>query len=431
MLRISDIKEFFSRLEDKPLEPENSYYEPYLKDSPEDSDSPGDPIKRLGRRIIWSNSVSVNLLSGQRGSGKSTELRRLRKLLEEEACVVFLCDMQGYINLNFPIEITDFLLSVMLAFSESVGEKYQKDFVKENIGERFWNFLTNTNINLNELNLASKGKIVSVKAALQQDPTFKRRLQEKLRGHVTGIVEQTNDFCNELTAFIKKKEGDDKKIVLLVDSVEQIIGIGDNATEVHQSVENLFGHHSEKLYLNGIDVLYTVPPYLPPLVPGLGRNLGGGMIEYIPSIHVFKRGGDPDANGLAVMRKIINRRFHEWQQIFSPEQLNEIALSTGGDLRDFFRLIKGILLRTETVEQLPVRANILKKAKAHMRAEMLPIPKDDMQWLKKINDSKKPELETVRELPRLARFFDTNLVQNYRNGDDWYDIHPLLKNVIN
>ncbi len=35
------------------------------------------------------------------------------------------------------------------------------------------------------------------------------------------------------------------------------------------------------------------------------------------------------------------------------------------------------------------------------------------------------------ELPRLALFFDNNLVQNYRNGDDWYDIHPLLKDEIN
>lgn len=30
------------------------------------------------------------------------------------------------------------------------------------------------------------------------------------------------------------------------------------------------------------------------------------------------------------------------------------------------------------------------------------------------------------DLPQLARFFDTNLVLNYRNGEDWYDVHPLL-----
>jgi len=38
---------------------------------------------------------------------------------------------------------------------------------------------------------------------------------------------------------------------------------------------------------------------------------------------------------------------------------------------------------------------------------------------------------SIEELPRLAQFFDNNLVQNYRNGDDWYDIHPLLKDEIN
>ena len=40
--------------------------------------------------------------------------------------------------------------------------------------------------------------------------------------------------------------------------------------------------------------------------------------------------------------------------------------------------------------------------------------------------SKSPELPTVEKLPQLARFFDTHLVMNYRNAEDWYDINPLL-----
>ena len=38
--------------------------------------------------------------------------------------------------------------------------------------------------------------------------------------------------------------------------------------------------------------------------------------------------------------------------------------------------------------------------------------------------------EMIEELPRLARFLDTSLVLNYHNGDDWYDVHPLIRQEI-
>jgi len=72
--------------------------------------SDGDPIDALATRITWSEAASINLLSGQRGSGKSTELRRLRHILQEAGCEVFLCDMRDYMNLTTPVEIKDLKL---------------------------------------------------------------------------------------------------------------------------------------------------------------------------------------------------------------------------------------------------------------------------------------------------------------------------------
>ena len=67
------LKEFYNQLVDRPLEPTDAFYEPFA----ESMGSDGDPIDALATRITWSEAASVNLLSGQRGSGKSTELRRL------------------------------------------------------------------------------------------------------------------------------------------------------------------------------------------------------------------------------------------------------------------------------------------------------------------------------------------------------------------
>lgn len=63
-----------------PLDPDHPYYVQILQSTPEK-----DPILMLWQRLDWSESESVNLLTGFRGNGKSTELRRLKQLLESEA----------------------------------------------------------------------------------------------------------------------------------------------------------------------------------------------------------------------------------------------------------------------------------------------------------------------------------------------------------
>lgn len=122
------LKEFTNRLKDEPLEPNNPCYVTHLGNA----DGTGDPIKELFNRISWSESESVTLLSGHRGSGKSTELRRLRKYLEDDGCVVFLSDMRDYLNMTTQVEISDFFISIMGALNEAFYDKFKKNPAKEN-----------------------------------------------------------------------------------------------------------------------------------------------------------------------------------------------------------------------------------------------------------------------------------------------------------
>jgi hypothetical protein len=57
-------------------------------------DHPGcdDPIKQLEQRIKFADPESLSLFSGFRGSGKTTELFRLRKRLQEMDCTVLYAD---------------------------------------------------------------------------------------------------------------------------------------------------------------------------------------------------------------------------------------------------------------------------------------------------------------------------------------------------
>ena len=162
-----------------------------------------DPILELWRRLHWAESESVNLLIGFRGNGKSTELRRLKKRLEEQSgAKAFLVDMADFLSMNMPPEISDFVLSLTMALGHAVE----------------------------------------------------------------------------------------------VDSVEQIRGVGTEATRVHDNVMNLFAGHAGKLRFPMLHVVYTIPPYLLALSQNLGRAPGGQPIVSWPNVHVRdQEGADDDA----------------------------------------------------------------------------------------------------------------------------------------
>ncbi|MEI6707052.1 MAG: hypothetical protein WCK96_07945 [Methylococcales bacterium] len=416
------LKKLSNNLDDRPLDPEidRDFYVPFLARKSDD------PITELANSIGFSQSQSVNLFTGQRGSGKSTEFRRLRKMLTDDDCEVFLLDMRDYMNLTSPVEISDFLISIMAALSEAVEDRFNE--APQNIGylERLGKVLT-SDIHISAIDA------VGIKASLKDDPSFKEKLQKDLKGHVARIVRDAHRFAQDVVELIRKKTHDNnKKIVLLIDSVEQLRGVGaDGAEAVYKSVENLFSGHASSLQIPMLHVVYTIPPYLTPLAPNLGAQLGSNLGCTLPCIHVQQRDNQTDTAGLTIMRELVTKRCPAQQQvIFSNEQLNKLATASGGDLREFFLLIRASLVKASSQRVFPVTNDVIEQTLNHALREMLPIAQKDKNWLIKINDSKQAKLEDIEHLPTLARFFDTKLVMNYRNGDDWYDVHPLIRNEI-
>lgn len=424
------LKKLYRNLEDKPLEPDSLFYYPILKGTKHD------PVKNLAGRISFSQSQSVNLFTGQSGSGKSTEFRRLRQTLIEDDCEVFLLDMEFYMSLTTPIEISDFLISMMIALSEAVNERFNEN--PQHIGylERLGNFL------IREIKILPEIEMAGIKASLKEAPSFKQLLQQGLRDHVARIVEDAHKFAKDVVTLIRKQTQDeDKKIVLLIDSVEKLRGVGAEGSQaVYNSAVNLFSGFASSLQIPMLHIVYTIPPYITPLVPGLGRQLGCNLGCTLPSIHVQTKQNQVDEVGLKIMCELLKKRCpNDWLVIFGDEfelvgeeSLNKkliiFAKASGGDFRDFFRLIRDSLTKTDGV--CPIPDEVIEDTLNHARREMLPIAQKDKDWLIRINDSKEAELDAIEDLPMLARFFDGKLVMNYRNGDDWYDVHPLLREEI-
>jgi hypothetical protein len=138
-----------------------------------------DPVQELANQIDLSDSAGAYLFTGNRGTGKTTELLRLATILREYDCEVFYADMAEYLTLTQRIEISDFLISVLGAFSEKIAERFREDPGKPSFFERIRSFL-NSNVQFDEIKVPAGW--IEFKAALQQNPTFKEQLQQRTRG---------------------------------------------------------------------------------------------------------------------------------------------------------------------------------------------------------------------------------------------------------
>ena len=176
------LKRFFQNLLDQSLDPSDERYVPLYGD-PELADE--DPVDLLAYAIEWT-SESVQLLSGYRGTGKSTELKRLKARLEESGYLVFLCDVQDYLNLSTPIDVSDFLMVVAGAFGEAVNKRLEKDGHQshEDYWERFRTFWNRLSIEAPKLSasIGAGPASIGIQANLKSDPTFKEQLQKHMAG---------------------------------------------------------------------------------------------------------------------------------------------------------------------------------------------------------------------------------------------------------
>ena len=283
------LADFFRKVADAPLSSDD---ERYVKIYENSALAEHDPVDLLARAIRWTPQ-SVQLLSGYRGTGKSTELRRLQKRLRDDNYLVFLYDIEDWLNLSAPVDVSDFLMAVAGMFAESVNERLGGD--SHDYWQRLVDFLRQTRV---EIEGISAGMI---KVALKSDPTFKQTLRERMAGHLGALVSNVRGFIEDCVKSLRSEYGNDREIVLLLDSVEHFRGTSVNAKEVHRSVENLFASHSEKLHLPHLHVVYTVPPYLRVLHPNLGALYQPGGLQILPAVKLRRQDGEQIETSFDVM----------------------------------------------------------------------------------------------------------------------------------
>jgi len=376
----------YRNLKEEPIEPGHRFYVEIWEHSDYD------PVQRLRKHIVWSEIESLQLFSGFSGSGKSTQLLRLRQNLQAEGYLVVYASAEDYLNLGEPIEVEDLLITIAGAFSDQLDPSLLVD----SYWDRLVNYLVKTEVNVSEATF--KLSAASFKAELKTSPTFRQRLRRVIESHLPEIKRQVHSFVEEVVRAARKR-ADSQRIVFLFDSFEKLRGTPSNEQEIMASIERLFGSHMDMLQLPDVHCVYSVPAFVQFFT-------SYGELVIIPTIKVWKKRStegveSPHEPGLKVLRSIIEKRLgtdHQRRIFGEPDSedrydgIEKLILASGGALRDLLRLFREALLAAET---LPISGQVVQQAIATVR-DHFKTSVEDARWLRKIHQEQSADPATSK-----------------------------------
>lgn len=413
---------FFQALRDRPLnlleEQDRKLYVPLHDDD-------HDPVKRLLDTIEFSGTESVQLVAGFRGTGKTTEFSRLERELWQNGFFVIRVDLDEYVDMHSPVDIRDFLLILAGAISDQLTKNEllgKEKGLEKSFWERIKGLLPSQ---IQPKEVTAKTPIGDLKLALQSDATFRDQVRNAFSGRLAQLTTQVRDYHQEILEALKARHGSQARLVVILDSLEHLRGSVERAEAVRRSVEDLFFTHARFMGLPDTHMVMSVPAFLAVKADNLAAQFLNGKVEAWPAYRVRDRAG----NRTGVVDRIIELvdKRGPWAKVLpSKQSLEDLILASGGHLRDLFNmLIEAIHLATRGVQE-----KAAEKVVSVARRAYLPLYKNELEVLRTVAATK--SLEGIDDSQReyVLRFLDAGLLLCYLNDDFWYDVHPLVKDVV-
>lgn len=416
----------------------------YVNRSP---DNEHDAVANLHQFISWApGSSDTYLFSGLRGAGKTTELSRLVAELRKDGIAAYYCDASTYLNLNDPhLSLVELLMAALAGLSDAVRKELGKDCLSDTIWQRTKRLL-NSNVEFKPSAKASSsvdvfGSSVSleVEATLQENPDFRKELNLFAQSS-TSFYAEAATFAKDVARIIQAKTGCEK-IVLVVDSLERLSAPSGDEAKLFDSLKEVFFNDPQRLRFPCFSVVYSAPPYLHAVLPSVGT--GFSQCVSLPNFKVIQRpavGAQPARNpdGIQKMVEIVGHRFPEWPRVLSQAVLEELAWMSGGNVRRYFSLIRGVARKAALSKApLPIvepHAPAVRHAISEAALPLQWLTAQDRLWLDRfMQDSHNPSahIQDLKiDLPSIIRLFDHSLVLDYQNGSVWYQVPQIVRESV-
>lgn len=377
-----------------------------------------DPLARIVRNIQRSGGIqTLHLVGGHVGSGKTTELLRMKEELihgPASTTVLFLDASQAFNQIK--VDLEDILIGLWAVLTE-LHPKATLPIYKELLKAQFEQYLKSILGDIPGKFEQLLGKLLGgLKIGGQAE-----QIRGALRPMSDILINGLNQAFERLPEHIHSKEA---PIVALIDNLEKL------SENRRGAVEDLYLGRMVELKKLEAHLVITVPLYLCYAASGASLiGLYGGEIFVIPMIEVRKpvsKGGGDNEAGLGMMVSMLSKRV-DFDLLFEDKRTGaeEIARASGGCMRHALRILSTAINEQDAP---PITAQSIATAVGTMQAD----------YERALPESYVPVLKEIAKLNRFPDRCDGEIkrellqhlyVLEYRNGgpDPWYAVHPLVE----
>jgi hypothetical protein len=393
-------------------------------------------IESMVRTIarIAPNEATCQLFTGHIGCGKSTELLRLKYLLEQQNfhVVYFECDRQLELS---DVDVSDVLLAIAGQISASLDKQeinifppYFKKLFDELKDLQDIRELLKSSVDLSKSFKMSAG-LAALTAQTKNSPSLRRQMRERLESRTNNII---NSINGELLRPAKEqlKQMGMNGLVVIVDNLDRIENRLDPKDQSRAGY--LFVERGDQLRKLDCHMVYTVPLRLTfSKDREIVRDRFGTDIKILPMIPVKFADGSICQEGLDLLRKfVILRAFPSAvdqsiqneliSKVFDQSTtLDRLCQVTGGHVRNLLRLLSACLEQDDP----PITSDLLESIISQERSQNTKnITPEIWELVQDIRSRKRVGGEDNYE--KLIKSF---LVFEYEyQNNTWFDVNPMM-----
>jgi hypothetical protein len=393
----------------------------------------GDILEAVGREILYSDRKTCQLYAGHRGAGKSTELLRLQKDLDEKGFfVVYFAADEADIDPE-DVQYTDILLActrnILTAFKDRTDSQAVLNWLKERCEDL--KDLLQTKISIDELSIeAQVSQFAKITTKIRSEPSERRKIRDLINPHTTTLTKALNQFIQDAK---KNLPSQYHELVLIADNLDRIVPV--TKADNRSNHDEIFIDRNEQLKDLDCHLVYTIPISL--LYSDRAASLTEiyGLPQVLPMIMVRTPENEPFQPGLDKVIEILQKRLNTVDAsksivdfFESRSSLEMLCLMSGGHARNLLLLMKEALKYTTS---LPITDKALQRSFSELRKTYKDtIYANEWEALANVHYSK----EIVNDQLHRGLLFNRCILE-YRylesegGSNVWYDIHPLIKGI--
>ena len=372
-------------------------------------------IPLMDELLLDPSDDDKTLFTGHRGSGKTTELARLERSLQDTHTVVRF-NVESLLNLG-DVDYADLLI----VLGQQVFQAARRSGVRldeQKLHDLLFWYTTHVFEEDERRKLKSEvgGELDAVFARfsvkLTTDAPKRQTIRAEARANLSDLIEHLNNLLEEL------QERSGHRTMVIVDGLDKMYDLN--------QVRDLFCQGANALMEPCCRVVYTVPLALYHTDDFQQVRMSFPRNFVLPNVKTTEQNGAAFLEGYEALLKVLDRRL--MPGLLAPEAAERAIALCGGLLKELIALLRNIVLRARRVH-----------------GEQGPAQIEDVEYAaRRVRNTYRGSLteEQYRELWRIygggpfvnnpvSRTLLHNLsLLEYNGGDAWWSVHPIVRPLL-